>query len=68
MAKTITLTYADLKKIALYGEVTRDDVTVKVGSPLIADLPTYPTKYEGYVRFTLDPNDPQAQDAWEEPV
>ena len=67
-AMTISLTFRDLKKIALEGSVEKDGITIKVERPLLADLSTHPTKPEGFIRFRLDESDPRAEQAAAEPM
>lgn len=65
---TISLTYRDLKRIALHGSTIIEGVTVKVERPLLASLITSPSGPTGSVTFRLDDSDPKAIQAAEEPM
>ena len=65
---TINLTYRDLKKIALDGQVTRDGVTIKIDRPMLAHLKTDPHNVGGEVHWHLDGADPGAEAAYNEPM
>jgi hypothetical protein len=58
---TIDLTYANLKRLAFEGKVTKDGITVKVGRPLLPQLKENPRSPGGSVSFILDPTDPGAE-------
>jgi hypothetical protein len=67
-AMTISLTYRDLKKLALDQAVVKGDVTIKLGPALLSKLDAHPRDPRGSVMFFLDESHPDAPKVAAEPM
>jgi hypothetical protein len=54
----ISLTFSDLAKLAVNGEVEKDGTTLSVSRPVLPDVSVSADGRRGFVRFTLDESDP----------
>jgi hypothetical protein len=63
---TITLTFRDLKKLALDNALVKGDLTLKLGPALLSELKIHPRDPKGSVTFSLDDSHPEAREAADE--